>query len=300
MVHKVDLHRRNTPFGVGLENGVEVVVNRHPGHPEDDFHADAVAVSDEFTDVQIVVPMEGVRRGPGPSFVQQDVFHTELRGEIGIILIRRRIAAGLEVHVGAVGGGTVPPLPRELAGMDPTGFIQHAAAGQLGRNRLFDDAPGIGHGHPAPRERALRTGLGDVRGFLQNPFTAVAGGFPAQRHLRVSRQNRCPVGSQEQMRIVVQVTFADEQLSIIRSGEQKRRRRQFSVRGAPLGKRTAAVGFFGRCIEGTGCLVVGRETVRRNNQKMVVINLNVPFPIHLEPIRHAIVHYTEQHRHAFA
>ena len=300
MVHEIDLHRRDAPFRISLEDGVEVVVNRQPGYPEHDFYADAVAVADQLPDVQVRVSMEGIRRGHRPSFIQEDVFDTELRGEIGIILIRGQVATGLEVHIGTVGRGAVPPFPGELAGVDPAGIIQDAPAGKLGGEGLFDDALGVRHRHPAPREGAAGGRLGDIRGLLDDFLAPVSARLPAERRLRVGGNHRRPVRGVEQVRIVVQIAFTQEELRIVRPGQEQRRGRHLAVRCGPVRERSAAVGLLAGGIERPGRLVVRRKAIGRNQEEMVVKNLHIPLPIHYEPVGNGIVHDAEKQRNTLS
>ena len=239
--------------------------------------------------------MERILGSPGPAFVQQDVLHPELGGEIGIVLIGGEVAARLEVHIGPVGRRAIPPFPGELAGVDPAGVIQDAAAGKLGGKGLFEDALGVRHGHPAPRESAAGGRLGDVRGLLDDFLAPVPPGFPAERSLRIGGYHRRSVRRVEQMRIIVQVAFAKEELRIVRSGQKQRRSRHLAVRRGPVRERAVAVGFLAGGVERPCRLVVGRESVGRNQEEMVVIHFHIPLPVHHEPICDRIVHHAEQH-----
>ena len=62
MIHEVDLYGRDAPFGVGLEQCVEVLFYCEPRQPEHNLHALGVAVLDEVGQAQVVVAVEGIAR----------------------------------------------------------------------------------------------------------------------------------------------------------------------------------------------------------------------------------------------
>ena len=111
MVHEVDLHCRYTPFGIGLEESVEVVVCREPGKPQHYLHTLGIAILDEVGQTQAVVAVKGVACGLCPAFVQKDVLDAVFSGKVGKVAVSLIVAASLEIDIWSVGRSAVPPFP---------------------------------------------------------------------------------------------------------------------------------------------------------------------------------------------
>ena len=111
MIHEVYLHGWNAPLGIGLEQRVEVLLNGEPRQPQCNLHALGVAVLYQIRQTQVIVAMERITGGLGPTFVEQDVVDTELSGKIGEIAVGLVVATETEVYIRTEGGCTVPPFP---------------------------------------------------------------------------------------------------------------------------------------------------------------------------------------------
>ena len=60
MIHEVDLHSGDAPFGVGLEELVEILLHGKPRQPEHNLHTFSIAILDKLRQTQVVVAMEGI------------------------------------------------------------------------------------------------------------------------------------------------------------------------------------------------------------------------------------------------
>ena len=69
------------------------------------------AVADEFVYVYRGIGFIGVAGVHGPAFVHYYIFYAVVGCEVDEVFVGVKVATCFEVHVGAVGCGSVPPFP---------------------------------------------------------------------------------------------------------------------------------------------------------------------------------------------
>ena len=149
-VHEVDLEALRAELGEIRGDLLLLANDLRPGHPEDDADAALLRVLDEVRhiDPRMILPDVQLL---APALVEDDILDAVLRREVDEALVALRRAALFLAEI--VEG--VPPVPRDLAGLDPLAIARlvrrrkspdEIALDELGRVRSDLEA--------APRERA--------------------------------------------------------------------------------------------------------------------------------------------------
>ena len=109
-VHKVYLHALDAPLLIGGKK-VEMLLYGQPRQPQDNAHAAALSVGNEFLQAQVGLAVERIAGVDGPSFIEQDVFKAIFGSKVNEMRISVVIIAGLEMNIRTIGNCTIPPLP---------------------------------------------------------------------------------------------------------------------------------------------------------------------------------------------
>ena len=202
-VHEVNLHTLHAPFRK-LGKEFRMVFCTQPGEPKDYAHILFLAITDELVQVHIRIRSERIVSGLRPSFVQQDVFHTELGCEINVILVGVGIASTFKVYIRSVRSGTVPPFPCSEARLDPGRVFDLRRFGQTGGHGVLNELSVVFGNHEiAPWKTTLARCLGNVVGMFHQLQATVPVFSELNRTFRESRCNALIVRrSEEHVRIV--------------------------------------------------------------------------------------------------
>ena len=194
-IHEVYLEALRAELREVLCDLLLLAVHLGPRHPQDDADALLVGVVDEVgnVDLRAVLPDVELR---APALVEDHVFNAGLRGEIDEAHIRLgRAALGIALVVEGV-----PPVPRDLAGLNPgeVGALRGRRRKRIEDVRLAELGRRVSERKGAPGKCARQVGLGNKILRLLDPHPAAAllkPGFlapaaDALRSLRILREKR--------------------------------------------------------------------------------------------------------------
>ena len=138
-VHEIDLEALDTHAGEMQEDILHVAVDRPVAGPEDQAHVLFLGVCAELLEVDLGHDLHQVGLlVDRPSFVQDDILDALLGSEIDVVFVGFVVDPSLEIN--PVDVPVVPPVPGDLAGLDPAPiaglgrrgeFVHHIAAGQF-------------------------------------------------------------------------------------------------------------------------------------------------------------------------
>ena len=120
-LHEINLDAFDTPLFVLIESGDKLIVQRFPNQPQDNSNIFLLPVSGQLRDVQIGNHFQCIAQLV-PALIENNVGNPVLGREVNVILVSLCIDTGFEVN--PVDVVCVPPIPGDLAGLDPGGVLQ--------------------------------------------------------------------------------------------------------------------------------------------------------------------------------
>ena len=161
-VHEIDLEALHAHLGIVLADALHFLVHRGVTGPQHDANAFTFSVFHQHWQVNFGNHLEEVGLlVHRPTFVQNYVLNTLIRGKVNVVFVGFVVDARLEIHAPDV--PVVPPVPSHLAGLNPRDISHFRRFGkQIDEVVVCQVLILGGDGDHAPRERARAGGLGDV------------------------------------------------------------------------------------------------------------------------------------------
>ena len=129
-VHEVHLEAFHTHRGELLTKLIHIGIDGGIASPKYKAYVTLATIVNEFFQVDFRHHLTQVGfLVDGPSFVKNDVFNAVLRGKIDVVLISVIVDAALEIDT--IDVPIVPPVPGDLAGLDPGDVVDAAGRSQL-------------------------------------------------------------------------------------------------------------------------------------------------------------------------
>src|SRR6185369_5450370 len=120
-LHEVDLDAFDAPLFELVESGLKLVVQGLPNDPHDEADVFLFGVGGEFVHVEIGDDFHQIAEFV-PAFVENDVGNAVFGGEVDVVFVGGGVNASFEIYAVDVPG--VPPIPGNLAGLDPRSVLQ--------------------------------------------------------------------------------------------------------------------------------------------------------------------------------
>ena len=161
-IHEINLEALDAHLAVVLAHMLHIAVESVIARPKYQPHVACLGILHQHRQVDFRHHLEEVGLTVHcPTFVKNDIFNAVSGGEINIILIRIVIDACFEVHAGEV--PVIPPVPRHLAGFNPTEVLYLAGLAQKVAQVVHGQVgTALGHHGNAPGQDRELVHLGDI------------------------------------------------------------------------------------------------------------------------------------------